>query len=64
MGHAPRQFMFVFVFSAALVVCLVWFEAWRRMDVARIAAVLKLAVAVPSATRPNRYSSIVPRVES
>jgi hypothetical protein len=55
--------MFVFLLSAALIACFVWFEAWSRIDSARLAAALKLALPTPSPTRPNQYSSDIPGIE-
>jgi hypothetical protein len=53
----------VFLLSAALIACCVWFEAWSRIDRARLAAALKLAWPTPLPTRPNQYSSDIPRTE-
>jgi hypothetical protein len=54
--------MFAFVFSAGLIACFVWFDAWSRGEEARAAAALKAAPASESQLtvfeRRNQYSSV------
>jgi hypothetical protein len=54
--------MFSFVFSAGLIACFVWFEAWSRGEEARAAAAHKAAAAgEPQLSVPdtsNQYSSL------
>jgi len=60
--NAEMTTVFAFVFSAGLIACFVWYEAWSRADSARRPARERGASSARSApSRQNQYSSTVPQ---
>ena len=61
-GATVATHMFAFVFSAGLIACFVWFEAWSRGEEARAAAAHKAEIAsepqLSVFDRTNQYSSL------
>jgi len=60
--NAGMTTVFVFVFSAGLIACFVWYEAWSRADSARRSLLERATSSAQSAPgRQNQYSSTVPQ---
>ena len=59
--NAGMTTVFVFVFSAGLIACFVWYEAWSRADSARRSLLERGTFSAQRAPgRQNQYSSTVP----